>query len=239
MATIFLRDNAQRNKMAYGFILAMVIVSFISLFSEITGVIILNKLIAGDFLEDATLDLFDNSIQAIRILYIITFVGAIITFIMWFRRAYYNVHEFALSPPQYSEGWAAGAWFLPILSLFRPSQIMKEIWFETIAFLRNKTSNCPIEVPTGKLNLWWGTWVVGSMLGNISSRLYSDSAALYEMLNGYYLDVAMSIFILISGFTLLQIIKEYGALEKELHIVENEVAEDSIFYEPTNIETEY
>jgi len=238
MSAIFLRDNEQRNKIAYGFIMSMTVVSFISFCTELIGIIIINKLIAGDFIEDATLELFDNSMQAVRVLYIGIFVGAVITFIMWFRRAYYNVHEFAITPPKYSEGWAAGAWFIPIISLIRPIQIMKEIWFETIAFLRNKTTNAPLEPPMGKLNLWWGTWVVGSIIGNISSRFFSDSEVLDEMIIGYYLDITVSVLIMISGITLLQLIKEYGVLENELHTAENNVDQDSIFYDSIHVETD-
>ena len=54
--------------------------------------------------------------------YIIT----VVFFIMWFRRAYWNVHVIS-SNTQFTEGWAAGSWFVPFLNLVRPYQIMKEI----------------------------------------------------------------------------------------------------------------
>jgi ABC-type multidrug transport system fused ATPase/permease subunit len=234
---LLLRENDQRNKLAYAFIMAMTILSCISLCLELVGIVILNKLINGAFIEDATLDLFDTSMQINGIIYIAIFIGAIVTFIMWFRRAYFNVHDFAITPPQYTEGWAAGAWFVPILSLFRPSQIMKEIWFETIAYLQNKTPNAPMEPPMGKLNLWWGTWVTGSILANISSRLFAKSEELDEMIIGYYADGIVSILMIISGITLLQIIREYGELEKELQLVGNHTVENSIFYGNNTTET--
>ncbi len=49
---------------------------------------------------------------------------------MWFRRAYFNLHQ-KVSYLSHSEGWAAGSWFVPIVNLYRPYQIMKEIYVET------------------------------------------------------------------------------------------------------------
>jgi len=63
-------------------------------------------------------------------IYFIFYSISVITFIMWFRRAYFNLHQ-KVNHLSYSEGWAAGSWFVPIINLYRPYQIMKEIYIET------------------------------------------------------------------------------------------------------------
>ena len=38
----------------------------------------------------------------------------IIFWIQWMRRAYFNLHQLKTPRLQFSEGWAAGGWFVPI-----------------------------------------------------------------------------------------------------------------------------
>ena len=47
---------------------------------------------------------------------------------MWMFRAYNNVDAVAPGARRYDGGWAIGSWFVPILNLFRPKQIINDIW---------------------------------------------------------------------------------------------------------------
>ncbi|TRX16514.1 DUF4328 domain-containing protein [Flavobacterium franklandianum] len=69
----------------------------------------------------------DNREQAIGIIQIVVFILSAITFIQWFRLAYFNLH-LRVNRLSYSDGWAAGCWFMPIVNLFRPYQIMKKLF---------------------------------------------------------------------------------------------------------------
>ena len=77
-------------------------------------------------------------------------------FIWWFHRAYSNLA--AVRNVEHSTKWAIGAWFVPILNLFRPAQIANEIATHSPAPSLNR--------PPLIVSWWWGTWV----LGNVASR---------------------------------------------------------------------
>jgi hypothetical protein len=51
-----------------------------------------------------------------------------ITFLKWIYRAYKNIQGFGAEGLRFSPGWAVGYYFIPILSLIRPVQVMSEIW---------------------------------------------------------------------------------------------------------------
>jgi Domain of unknown function (DUF4328) len=51
-----------------------------------------------------------------------------ITFLKWVYRAYKNIQGFGAEGLRFSPGWAVGYYFIPILSLIRPVQVMSEIW---------------------------------------------------------------------------------------------------------------
>ena len=94
----------------------------------------------GLYVSEEDLTLNDLREFGIGIAAIIIQVFSIVTFIRWFRRAYFNTHSRALNPA-YEEGWAAGSWFVPILNLFRPYQIMKEIDKETSNLIAKEVKN--------------------------------------------------------------------------------------------------
>jgi hypothetical protein len=51
-----------------------------------------------------------------------------IIFLKWIYRAYKNIQGFGAEGLRFSPGWAVGYYFIPILSLIRPVQVMSEIW---------------------------------------------------------------------------------------------------------------
>ncbi|HYE95112.1 MAG TPA: DUF4328 domain-containing protein [Rubricoccaceae bacterium] len=74
----------------------------------------------------------------------------------------------------HSPGWAAGAYFVPFLNLWRPYQIMREIWEGSDpGALRVDLEE---KRPDALLPLWWGLWISMNVLGQITRRL--DSPAL-------------------------------------------------------------
>ncbi len=227
---MFLRDNTKRLKVALSVMIIMVAVDFIGLLVPLFGVKFIHDIEEGNF-TDEYIEQFALLEQAYGIAYLVLLVVTMVVFIMWFRRAYYNVHEFALSPPRFSEGWAAGAWFVPILSLFRPVQIMRELWLETTAYLRTRSPIITKRDIQTIITLWWVPWIVANILSNISFRM-SNSESLGMLRTCYYIDIATSLLFTISGVFLIIIMKNYGELEEELQQVQNmqDETSDSIFY---------
>jgi hypothetical protein len=52
-------------------------------------------------------------------------------FLMWTHRVYLNLTALGAVYLEYSPGWAVGAFFVPVLSLWRPYQVFREIWAES------------------------------------------------------------------------------------------------------------
>lgn len=86
-------------------------------------------------------------------------VGAI--FIVWVRRLYRNLPALGVNQ-RFKPGWAVGAWFVPFLNLWRPKQIVDEIWKASSATRSAEVS--PL------LHWWWGLWIAGGVLGQIVFR---------------------------------------------------------------------
>lgn len=106
--------------------------------------------------------------RIIGIISILCLVATIVIFIMWYYRAYKNLHALKINRLHYTPGWAIGGWFVPILNLSRPYEIMKEIWNETQRFyLPDGENSSSVSI----IGWWWTFWLSDNILSNISSRI--------------------------------------------------------------------
>src|SRR5207245_1107765 len=51
-----------------------------------------------------------------------------VVFLIWLYRSYANLQALWTEGHTYAPGWAVGYYFIPILNLFRPCQVMQETW---------------------------------------------------------------------------------------------------------------
>ena len=121
----------------------------------------------GYTLAEATTS--DNRQSAIALLQILALIFGAIFFIRWFLQAYRNVDALG-GTRDFTEKWAGWAWFVPILSLWRPKQIANEIW-------RASDPDHPDEQPTGStplwgvLTLWWACWLASNFISQFGARM--------------------------------------------------------------------
>jgi Domain of unknown function (DUF4328) len=150
----------QRERIAVFAMYAIMAVYVAVVFGEILELVGVIDLIAA---PDDPLAL---AYTAVLIASFVVYVGSIIAVAMWIYRAHANLHAAGLVGLEFSPGWAVGWYFIPIASLFKPFQAMRELWSES-----HGVSNGFSEQAPGNLGLWWGFWIVGNILGNVSSRL--------------------------------------------------------------------
>src|SRR5690554_1359559 len=112
-----LRPNETRAKTAMILIWIVLGLDVISAISSYFQAKLLRIAAMGEFISQEMANANDVRESIIGIVYLIVYVISGVTFIMWFRRAYYNLHQ-RDSNLSYGEAWAAGSWFIPILNLF-------------------------------------------------------------------------------------------------------------------------
>jgi Domain of unknown function (DUF4328) len=89
-----------------------------------------------------------------------------IIFLKWIYRSYKNIQGFGAQGLRFSPGWAVGYYFIPILSLIRPVQVMSEIW---------RASDDPRDWPkrpgSWLIASWWTLFLVYTGVTQISLEL--------------------------------------------------------------------
>jgi len=82
----------------------------------------------------------------------------------WFRRAYLNLPALGARRLRYRPWWAVGAWLLPVFSLFRPKQLLNDIWRASGPDLPPDQAAAWRGRPVAALLGWWWLAFVASVL---------------------------------------------------------------------------
>jgi len=179
-----------RSKWTIALLAIVIVVDAFALFSDIREIQLMNRLIDGDFPSFDELDASDNRQGAAGALELASLIAVVVAFLMWFSRAYKNLASLGASGFRFTPGWAVGAWFVPILNLWRPKQIANDIW-------RASDPSAPAEQASAwregaipaVLTTWWIFWVISGYFGNVTARLAFAGNDATDIRDADYADV--------------------------------------------------
>lgn len=213
-----MRSNSQRAKNAIIGLYVGVGAAALLLLTELYTLLVLTDSISLDM---GAYDIYVGAVGFTTLINLGAFIACAIVFIQWFRRAYFNLHKLVPSSKlRFTEGWAAGAWFVPIFNLFGPFQIATDLFThsENLLVQHNLADRKP-----GLLKIagwWWGLWVAQSVLGNVSGRMMDGDIDVAAA--GAVIAVLASIFKIGAGYLAIQMIKNFMPMEELLKQVPND-----------------
>jgi hypothetical protein len=222
-----LKPNGQRAKIAIMLLWIVLTVEIISLLSDYLQYDLLQTVANGGQISSETATANDLRQKIIGLIYLAVFIISGITFIRWFRRAYYNLHLKAESL-SFTEGWAAGCWFVPIISLYRPNQIMKELYQETQSLLSKKNENYAKKLTTHSIGWWWALWIISSFLGQFIFRYSLKAETIDELTTSTVASIVASIIGIPLAIITVKVIKDYSEIEPLLYELKDEEEEEII-----------
>lgn len=153
-------------------------------------------LLAGTSAQDYGLsDDVDRSEAAFSLARLIAYgvqLVCCVFFLVWLFRAYRNLTALGAEPLRFSDVWAIAGWFVPVMALFRPKQIMNDTWRASDPALAPRPRQIDWEqaVPPGILAWWWGLFLVGGWLDGFGLRKLGDWATISEARTGMWVVLA-------------------------------------------------
>ena len=214
------RPNGERARIAVILLCVVIVVELVVLVSDYLQYNLLNEILLGDFaMEEA--ESSDRRQQIVGIISIVVFVASGVTFINWFRRAYYNLHV-KFSHLGFQEQHALWSWFIPILSLFRPYRIMKEIYYRTELHLSKNAAYGASGLTHSVVGWWWTLWIVNNLVGQFVFRTAMSAETSEEFINNTIASMVSSLIGIASALLAIQMIRDYAAVEPLLAIPDEE-----------------
>lgn len=210
----FLRENSNRAKLLVLFLWLTIVSEVLSIISSYFQFSVIEDFFNDYDIKDTDFEFADNLNGIVTVVYFIILILSIIFFIQWFRRAYFNLH-LLLQDLKFTEGWASGAWFVPFLNLFRPVEIMKELYLRTSQILTEK--NVRFDNKKNVINIWWAFWIISGVISNFIFRYSLNSTTLESLQNLTVMNMISSVVSIVLGFFAIKVVKDYVYLEDKLH----------------------
>ena len=210
-----LKPNHKRSKIAITLIWICLIVNLISLFSSYLQYQLLTQLSKGVEITNYKLEQNDSREQLVGIVTLIVSIISAVTFIQWFRRAYFNLHSLVPNLT-YTEGWAAGSWFVPVIGFFRPYQIMVELYNKTIARLVERKLFDNQSFDLSFVKVWWALWIIVSIIGRVVYKYISEAETLEKFIDCTVFSIVESLLYIPLSLITIKVIKVYSNFENIL-----------------------
>ena len=149
--------------------------------------------------ENACLDRLNKTFAAILVLRCLT-VPPLLT---WMYQAHRNLPALGNARLDSKPIWVLVCWFVPILNLYFPYQVMSEIWWRSDP--RRLSADNAKQSDT-LVRGWWAAWIVAAVTGVWGNYLDEFSAMQPEVTLATWVDIAFLASFALSGLLLIWII---------------------------------
>jgi hypothetical protein len=119
----------------------------------------------------------ENLFAVGSVIWLISLAAGAIGFLVWWYRAYSNLPGLTGHSRRFGRGWSIGAWFIPILSLFRPKQIGNDIWRGGDPNARGNEQWKSLPV-SPLVHWWWAIYLLAGFVGGVAGALLSSDPVL-------------------------------------------------------------
>lgn len=151
------------------------------------------------------------SVQSLGNLVVGSTLVSMLLFFLWLFASYKNLYLLNRSGMRFSPAWAVGWFFVPIFNLFKPYQVIIDLWQNT--FRHHPAPPRYVQKGQPLILAWWLTNVASQLLSSAANadagQVAASTLPLAEMAQQYYtlvqLIMAASVFSLfvVAGFVIL------------------------------------
>ena len=218
-----IKNNLQRANAARIIFYLLVAMSIISLYSHYLQYNLLNGVKNGIPVSMEVANTNDSRQQIIAIINVLLLITSIVLFLMWMYRSYDNLFKLKNGEMSETPGWAVGYWFVPIVSLFKPYQVMKEIWEETQIAVLPETEKW--NVKNGYIvGAWWTLYLMSNISSYAVTFMFRDNSSIDGLMLLTSALMFSNLFMLLNKVVTLVMINKIALHEKKLWEFVNERA---------------
>ncbi|MBU2887355.1 DUF4328 domain-containing protein [Gilvimarinus agarilyticus] len=161
----------------------------------------------------------DQRQRLIGIVYFVVFFISMFLILRWIHRANHNARQLGAENMRFSSGWSIGYYFIPILTLWKPYQAMKEIWKAS-----KEPSDWESQEVSSILPIWWALWLVSNFLGQALFRFSMKAEEIPELLNLNIIYQVSDVIDIALALALLAIVKRiYSFQSNHVHGANDQV----------------
>lgn len=206
-----------------------ILLQLASIWSSIMQVQLLERAQAGEQISPAEIRANDEREIFIAFASLGVYLPTGILFLMWFHRVHYNLPSLGATKLKYSPGWAVGYFLIPILNLFRPVQVMCEVWANSDPNVIRLAEPSKTGSVSPLVGIWWAAWLTFIISERILSRFLRVAKDIDEVIVLTWAAVGLSGISVIAAVLAIQVVQCVTHNQQQRHhlIAENKDPDDT------------
>jgi hypothetical protein len=145
----------------------------------------------------------------------LTTIFVAIVFVQWFRRAYYNLHQFNIKV-SYNESMATFGWMIPGLNLILPFGIMRELFLKSKEIIENHDPTFKVKIKPTFVGIWWFFWILGISV-SVYLRINNNPTSIQELQKLELVEMFNNSLRIVTALLAIKVITDYSKIEYILH----------------------
>jgi len=143
-------------------LVAFILVTLMNAYSNWLQIVLLEEAQHGARIAREIATANDSRQRSVGLIYFLADLTTAILFLRWTFLTKKNAVALRAHGLAYSPGWAVGWYFVPIFSLWKPYQALKETYQASHPDFVDSWSVAPYP---GLLPLWWAIWILNGLAG--------------------------------------------------------------------------
>lgn len=139
-------------------------------------------------------------------------VLTIIAFLLWFYRVHRNLPALRAEHLKFTPGWAVGGWFVPVIGLFLPYQVMREVLRESDP-ARIDPKGSPASATL--IGWWWGTFLLAKLLTPLGMKIRMTPLELTGLIGMARFDILTELLVIVAGICAIRIVRRIDRDQEE------------------------
>lgn len=179
----------RRARWVIAFFVVLIISGLLFAATDLWVISLVSRCQAGTVCTLEEAQVLDLSRLVLAMVDLAAYLATSIMFLVWLHAAYKYTSSFSSMLLQYTPGWAVGWWFVPILSLWKPYQVMRELWE---ASRPSPDSTNPTWPPQSAavLGWWWAAYLAMGIVSNIDARVFNAANSASELTGASWISIA-------------------------------------------------
>jgi len=210
-SSIPMKPNDKKAKYAILFIWIVLALEVVMFASSIMQYVFLKAAQAGASVTQEAAEANDFREGIIGIIYLIAWIVSAVFFLRWFKTAYHNLRQ--ITDVRHAEWWTIVSWCIPIVNLFLPYQIMKELYIKTKEFLIAREYEISKTLMPDYLRGWWILWIINLCLSQGLVRLSSKAEEISQLILVTWVSMGTDIIGVLLALVTIRVIKDYARIE--------------------------
>jgi hypothetical protein len=168
-------SNRGRAILTAAFLGICVVLSVVQALAHYGRMLLIKTVMAHGTWTQLQLQTADDRVAHLAVAWLVVYVLTGISFLMWIYRAYKNMLSLGAEGYQFTPWWAVGGWFVPYLNLFRPYQVIKELWQTSDPDATADSAAWQSGRTPPLLLVWWVLWLSQTVLSQVVSTLNKNA----------------------------------------------------------------